>query len=104
VIKVSVLYPYSPDVRFDHDYYRDHHLPMVKEYMGERLLRYSIERGLGGAAPNEPPVYIAACHLYCDSVESFQAAMQPHAEIVKGDIKYYTDLEPLIQISEVVVE
>lgn len=104
VIKVSVLYPYQADARFDHDYYRDSHLPLVKQYMGDSLLRYSIEKGLGNGIPGEPPLYIAACHLYCDSVESFQAGMGPHADIVNGDIKNYTDLVPLIQINEVVVE
>lgn len=104
VIKVSVLYPYQADARFDHDYYRDKHLPLLKQYMGDSLLRYSIEKGLGSDVPGEPPIYIAACHLYCDSVEVFEAGMGPHADIVNGDIKNYTDLVPLIQISEVVVE
>lgn len=104
MIKVSVLYPNQVGAHFDHDYYRDQHLPLVKQYMGEHLLRYSIEKGLASGVPGEPPIYVAACHLYCDSVESFQAGMAPHADIVNGDIKNYTDLIPLIQISEVVVE
>lgn len=104
MIKVSVLYPYQADARFDLDYYRDKHLPLVKQYMGDSLLRYSIEKGLGSGVPGEPPIYIAACHLYCDSVEAFEAGMGPHTDIVNGDIKNYTDLVPLIQISEVVVE
>jgi uncharacterized protein (TIGR02118 family) len=104
VIKVSVLYPYRADARFDHDYYQNSHLPLVQHYMGASLLRYSIEKGLGSGVPGEPPIYIAACHLYCDSVESFQAGMLPHSDIVNGDIKNYTDLVPVIQISEVVVD
>ena len=29
MIKVSVLYPYSQESRFDHTYYRDSHMPLV---------------------------------------------------------------------------
>jgi uncharacterized protein (TIGR02118 family) len=43
------------------------------------------------------------CHLYCPSVEAFQAGMGPHAQEIMGDIPNYTDLAPVIQISEVVV-
>ena len=29
MIKVSVMYPNRPGARFDHDYYRDKHLPLI---------------------------------------------------------------------------
>ena len=34
MIKVSAMYPNHPRVRFDHDYYRDQHLPLIKRRMG----------------------------------------------------------------------
>jgi uncharacterized protein (TIGR02118 family) len=43
------------------------------------------------------------CHLYCDSVESFQQAFGPKAGQILGDVPNYTDLQPTLQISEVVV-
>ena len=43
------------------------------------------------------------CHIYADTVESFQAAFGPHAKEILGDIRNYTDLEPVMQISEVTV-
>ena len=43
------------------------------------------------------------CHIYCDSVESFQAGMGPHMKEIMGDIPNYTDIAPVLQISEVVV-
>ena len=42
-------------------------------------------------------------HIRCDSVESFQAGFGPHAKEILGDIPNYTDLAPVLQISEVVV-
>src|SRR6185312_4185403 len=34
MIKVSVMYPNTPGGRFDHDYYRDKHMPLVKARLG----------------------------------------------------------------------
>jgi uncharacterized protein (TIGR02118 family) len=43
------------------------------------------------------------CHIFCDSVERFQAGFGPHAKEILADIANYTDLTPVMQISEVVV-
>jgi uncharacterized protein (TIGR02118 family) len=43
------------------------------------------------------------CHIFCDSVDAFQAGFGPHAKEIMADIPNYTDLSPVIQISEVVV-
>lgn len=103
MIKVSVMYPNSPGARFDHAYYRDKHLPFVKAKMGDSLLSYTVDKGLGGGAPGAPATYVAMCHLYCASVEAFQAGFGPHAQEILADIPNYTDLAPVMQISEVVV-
>ena len=103
MIKVSVMYPYAPGARFDHDYYRDRHMPMLKARMGEACRSYTIDKGLAGGAPGSPPVYVGMCHVFADSVEAFQAAFSPHAKEILGDIPNYTDLKPVMQISEVVV-
>jgi uncharacterized protein (TIGR02118 family) len=104
MIKVSVMYPNKPGARFDHEYYRDKHMPLLKERMGEACLYYTVDKGLAGGAPGESATYVAMCHFFCDSVESFQGAFGPHAPEIMGDIPKYTDLAPTIQISEVVVE
>jgi uncharacterized protein (TIGR02118 family) len=43
------------------------------------------------------------CHIYCDSIESFQAGFGPHMGEILGDIPNYTDVTPVVQISEVIV-
>lgn len=100
MIKVSVLYPGS---KFDMDYYCAKHMPMVHEKMAGACLYYHVDQGLAGGAPGEPAAYIAAGHLFFDSVESFQAAFGPHAQAIFADIPNYTDVKPIVQISEVVV-
>lgn len=103
MIKVSVMYPYQEGARFDHDYYRDRHMPLLKARMGDACRSYTVDKGLGGMAPGSKPTYVGMCHVFCDSVEAFNAAFGPHAKEILGDIANYTDLAPVVQFSEVVV-
>jgi uncharacterized protein (TIGR02118 family) len=103
MIKVSVMYPNTPGARFDHAYYRDVHMPMVKTRMGNHCKSYTVDKGLAGGTPGTAATYVAMCHIYCDTVEAFQAGFGPHAKEIMGDVPNYTDLQPAIQISEVVV-
>jgi uncharacterized protein (TIGR02118 family) len=103
VIKVSVMYPNTPGARFNHEYYRDQHLPLLKALMGDSCKYYTIDKGLAGGAPGSPATYVGMCHLFSDSIEAFQAGFGPHAREIMGDIANYTDIAPVMQISEVVV-
>ena len=103
MIKVSVMYPNTPGARFDHVYYRDEHMPLVKARMGDYCQSYTVDRGLAGDAPGTPPTYVGMCHIFCESVEAFEAGFGPHADEILADIPNYTDLTPVLQISEVVV-
>lgn len=103
MIKVSVMYPNTPGARFDHGYYRDRHMPLVKQRMGDKCKYYTVDKGLAGADPQSPATYVAMCHIFCDSIEAFEAGFGPHAKEILADIANYTDLAPVIQISEVVV-
>ena len=103
MIKVSVMYPNKPGARFDHAYYRDKHMPLLKARMGDACIRYTIDKGLAGGAPGESATYVGMCHIFCDSIADFQAGFGPHAKEITGDIKNYTDIAPVMQISEVVV-
>lgn len=104
MIKVSVMYPSGPEVRFDHNYYRDHHMPLIKKRMGAGLKYYSVDKGLAGGTSGAPPTYVAACHLMCESVEAYQSSFGPYAQEIRADIRNFTDVTPVIQVSELVIE
>ena len=104
MIKVSIMYPYAPGARFDHAYYRERHMPMVKQRLGAACLYYTVDKGIAGGAPGTEPVYVAKCDFVCTSVEAFQAARGPHVQEIRDDVANYTDIQPVLQISEVVVE
>lgn len=101
MIKVSAMYPSGEGKRFDIDYYRNRHLPMVREAMGDACKGISLDVGIGGRAPGSPPPYVAIAHMLFDSMDAFRAAFAPHAARLSGDAPNYTDIQPLMQISEV---
>lgn len=103
MIKVSVMYPNNAGVQFNHDYYRDTHMPLVKAKMGDSCKFYTVDKGLAGGTPGTPPTYVGMCHIYCDTVEAFLAGFGPHAKEIMGDVPNYTNAQPVVQISEVVV-
>ena len=103
MIKVTVLYPNTPGSRFDHEYYRGKHMPLVKKLMGDKCRSYTVDKGIAGGAPGTPAPYVAMCHIFCESVADFEAGFGPHVTEIMADVAKYTDLAPQVQISEVVV-
>lgn len=103
MIDVSILYPNDADCRFDFDYYAQSHMPMVKDKMAGACSHFTIEKGLAGGAPGAPATYVAMGHLFFDSVDAFAAAFEPHARAIAADIPNYTNVKPIVQISEVLV-
>ena len=101
MIKVSVLYPSKPGNRFDVDYYLTVHMPMAARLLDAAVKQISVEIGTGGGAPGEPAPYAAIVGFTCESVDAFAAAFMPTAGQLRADIPNYTDIEPVIQISEI---
>lgn len=104
MIKLSVMYPYSPDARFDYDYYRDVHMALLKQRMGDYCKAYTIDKGLGGVTPGSTPVYIAMCHVVCESMDALMTGIGPHAAELAADVANFTNVTPVQQVSEVVFD
>ena len=102
MIKVSILYPTGEGKTFDMDYYSQKHMPMVAELLGDALKKLKIDKGIGGRLPEDPIPYFAIGYLYFDKLSDYQEAFGPVAGQITGDIPNYTNVQPLIQISEVV--
>jgi uncharacterized protein (TIGR02118 family) len=103
MIKVSVLYPHTPNASFDMNYYVTKHMPMVRDKLGPACKGMAIDQGIAGGAPGTPPTYVAIGHFLCESAQAFQAAFAPHAKEIMADIPNYTKIQPIIQFSEVKV-
>ena len=84
MIKVSVMSPNLSGARFDHEYYRERHMPMVKARMGDSCKYYTVDRGVSGGTPGSEATYIGMCHIFCDTVQSFQDGFGPHSGEIMG--------------------
>ena len=103
MIKVSVFYPSGPETHFDMDYYCSRHIPLVRELCGAALKGTAVEKGITGATEGSAPRFAAMGHLLFDSVETYQSSIGPHLEQIVSDIPNYTNIQPIIQISEVMM-
>jgi uncharacterized protein (TIGR02118 family) len=101
MIKISVLYPNGPGKKFDIEYYCNSHMPFVNRLLSPAIRGIGIDYGIGGAKPGSPAPYLAAGHLLFESVEAFGESFAPHAAEINADIPKYTNVEPIIQISEI---
>jgi len=101
MIRVGVFYAQKEGKKFDMKYYLEKHMPMVKQKVGPALKAVTVDAGVAGGAPGAPIAFVAMAHLTFDSVEAFQGSFGVHAQQILADIPNYTDIEPIVQISEV---
>ncbi len=97
---VTVLYPAEQGRRFDLDYYMSKHIPMFRERMGAAMKQISVEKGTRGGMPGSPAPFVAVLHTSFDSAEAFAAAFAPHAAEIMADVPKYTDIQPVLLLSE----
>ena len=102
-IKVSVLYPDGDGKTFDMDYYCNTHVPMVAGLLGDAVVGATVEKGLGGGAPGSAAPHVAMGNLYFNTMESFENSFGPNAEEIMADLPNFTNIEPTIQVSEVMI-
>ncbi len=102
LIKVSVMYPFAEGKTFDMEYYEATHMPMVAGYLGSNLVKYTIEKGLASGIPNAPLPFMAIGTFYVKSLSEYQAAIAPNRDAIRADFANYTNVSPIILVSEVV--
>jgi uncharacterized protein (TIGR02118 family) len=96
------MYPNEEGKTFDMNYYSTKHMPMLKDLFGESLKLLEIDKGISGRTPNEPIPFLAIGYLYFDKLSDYQNAFGPNAEKILSDIPNYTNIQPVVLISEVV--
>jgi len=102
LIKVSIMYPYAEGKTFNMEYYETRHMPMVAAFLGSNLIKYTIEKGLASGIPNQPLPFMAIGTFYVKSLSDYQAAIGPHRDAIRADFPNYTNISPVILVSEVV--
>jgi uncharacterized protein (TIGR02118 family) len=99
--KVSILYPNGEDKTFDMDYYEKKHMPMVAGFLGKNLKFYEIDKGIAGRTPNDKPPFVAIGYFYVSDIAEYNKAIAQNRDAVISDFKNYTNIQPVVQISEI---
>jgi uncharacterized protein (TIGR02118 family) len=102
LIKISIMYPYAEGKTFNMEYYETKHMPMVTGFLGSNLIKYTIEKGLASGIANQPLPFIAIGTFYVKSLSDYQAAIGPHRDAIRADFSNYTNITPVILVSEVI--
>jgi uncharacterized protein (TIGR02118 family) len=94
MIQLQVLYPSGEGTTFNHDYFRDTHVPMALEAWD--MSGATIIKGVNGP-------YVAGVTFVFESADALGAAMAaPGTGAVMADVANYTNITPIMQTSEVV--
>jgi len=98
---VVVLYPRQADASFDFDYYTSTHLPLVSSRWTEAgLSSVAALRGTAGPDGGDGP-YLAIALLTFGSQAGLDSALGgPHAAEIMGDIANFTNVQPILQMTE----
>jgi uncharacterized protein (TIGR02118 family) len=102
LVKVSIMYPFAEGKTFNMAYYETKHMPMVAGFLGSNLVKYTIEKGLASGIPNQPLPYMAIGTFYVKSLSDYQAAIGPNRDAIRADFANYTNVAPVILVSEIV--
>ena len=101
MFKVAILYPGGEDKTFDMDYYEKKHMPMVAGFIGNNLKFYEITKGIAGRTPNDKAPFVAIGYFYINDVAEYNKAIAQNRDAVISDFKNYTNIQPVVQISEI---
>ncbi len=102
MIRVSVMYPNQPGGNFDYDYYLATHMPLVQEKWGDVLRGVEVIKGLSGPE-GSAATYVTVASLKFDDVGTFENAIKEHGGDIMGDIPNFTNIDPVVQIEEVLM-
>jgi uncharacterized protein (TIGR02118 family) len=98
---VTVLYPNTPGVTFDFDYYLKHHATLIDRLYGGSIAKLELRRG--SATPQGLPApYVAIINIWIADQAAFDAAGAKHGAALIADVPNFTNTMPTIQIDEIV--
>ena len=94
---MTIVYPAGEGIKFDADYYRDHHLKTIMRLYGKTISRFEL-RKVAPAAAGAPPIpYSAAVNIWIADLDAFNAANAKHGPTLVADVPNFTNSQPTIQ-------
>ncbi|MDL2198899.1 EthD family reductase [Halopseudomonas aestusnigri] len=104
MIRITVAYPAQDNARFDHSYYQQQHARLIHEQLDAHgLLKLEVDQCLADGA-GQAPQFVACAHLFFADMAQFQAAFAAGGKALNQDMANYTDITPVVTISQVVAD
>ena len=101
MISLTALYPKTADSHFDMDYYLHTHTFLVRERLTPiGVVSIDLAAGLAGGVSDSLPACAMIGRLNFASLDELQNALSAHGPELIGDIPKFTDVQPLMQISQ----
>ena len=98
---LTVLYPQDPAGRFDHEYYRDHHIPSLLGLFGKAISRIEMRKGVASPDGRNSGPYACTANIYAADARAFAAAADEHRQRVVADSARFTSVNPISVMTEV---
>jgi uncharacterized protein (TIGR02118 family) len=113
---MTIVYPSGEGIKFDPDYYRDHHLKLIMKLYGKSIKRFELrtvppmpapatpppaERRPEDRPPAPPPKFSAAVNIWIADFDAFNADNAKHGPELVADVPHFTNAQPTIQFDEV---
>ena len=95
---LTILYPNEPNVKFDFDYYKNHHMPLFMGLFGKLIKRVELRKGVMSPTSDKLP-YIATLNIWFEDEDeaAFMEGDEKHRSTLLPDVKNYTNVLPIIQ-------
>lgn len=98
---ITVMYPNTPGVTFNFDYYLKNHATLIDRLYGDSIAKLELRRGVQ-TPDGQPPPCVAIINIWIADQEAFDRAGAKHGPTLVADVPNFTNSMPTIQIDEIV--
>lgn len=101
--KVTGIYRWTDGAHFDHEYYGSVHAQLTTRLLAPLgLLRFESDRTVA-ASPPQTGAVVAISNAYFRSLDEARSALSQAGAALASDLPNYTNIRPVLHISEVLV-
>jgi len=97
---MTILYKNGPDVKFDFEYYKNHHMITIMQMYGKSIQKFEFRKGLA-AADGSAPAYVATLTIWIADEAAFDAAGAKYGSTLAADVPHFTNTQLMAQRDEV---
>ncbi len=103
MVKIGSFYPNEPGKTFDMRYYCEEYVPLLREWFGDALKKVIVDKGIYGGEPDAPPFFLAMGQFYFETEEAGVQAYFSNLSKMEAERPKFTDIKPILQISQVII-